>query len=259
MMSLSELNVDISSRMTLGGDVLKKSWEALTGSRSLWQWLGASSTVADRYFRNGQFLAEAFDLSVVRNEDVNLDSMKFMVSVLKDIAIDIPTVSRNMKQYMSYFLTQNPQFIKDGKYLFDLETMNNRTAFMAIAGFQPQEISEIYEIDKEINDGRAAFALFGDADSDIIRRVLSTHVLAEGLSVEHQALGAQMVNSILKKYGPMESAEIMNAVWEKANSRRFDQNELIIKFLMESEKRMQEGLDVFNTMVARKLKGLREQ
>jgi hypothetical protein len=247
-----DVNADFSSRMTLAGDVLDRMHEVVTGNRTIWQWLGPTANVADRYFRNSQFLGEAFDLSVVRNEDVTLDSMKFMVSVLKDIAIDIPTLSRNYKQYMSYFLTKNPQFIKDGKYLYDLETMNERTAFFAIAGFQPQEISELYQVDKQINEGKSAFSKFGDTDTNIIRRILSTHVLNSSLTVEHQKLGAQMVNSILKKYGQIEAMEIMKAVFDKSFNKRFDQNDLYMKHLMDTEKKMQDGMDYFNTIISRK-------
>ncbi len=246
-----DINVDISTRTTLAANIPQKVWESLTQQKATWQWLGATGSVTERYFRNAQFAAEAFDLSVIRNEEVDLDAMKFMASVLVDAASDIPTLSRNYKQYSSFFWTQNKQFIRNGQYQFDLETMNDRTALFAIAGIQPTEISEIYQIDKELNDGRAALNAFGDTDVSLITRILNLNVLNSSVSVREQQLGSLMVNSILQKYGIIEAQEILKGVWDKTYSKRFEQGNLLWKLLLDSESKIDGGQEFLSTIAAR--------
>ena len=251
MNQLLDINVDLSTRTTLAADIPQKLYESITEHRAVWEWLGASGSVAEKYYRNIQYASEAFDLSVLQSEKVDLNTFKFMASVLADAATDIPTLGRNLKQYTSYFFTQNPQFIRDGKYMFDFETMNNRTALFAILGIQPTEIGELYEIDKELNDGRAAMNVFGDTDVSLITRILNLHVLNGGASVKEQEYGSVMINSIMQKYGVMEAQEILNGVWEQTNTKRFDQGNLMWKLLIDSEKKMNEGQEFISTVVSR--------
>ena len=251
MNELLDINVDLSTRTTLAADIPQKVFESLTEHRATWEWLGATGSVSEKYFRNIQFVSEAFDLSVLQSDKIDTNTFKFMASVLADAVTDIPTLGRNMKQYTSYFFTQNPQFIKDGKYMFDFETMNDQTAFFGIMGIQPTEIGELYEIDKELNDGRSAMNIFGDTDVSLITRILNLHVLNGRATVLEQEYGSVMINSIMQKYGVMEAQEIMNGVWEQTNTKRFDQGNLMWKLLIDSEKKMNEGQDFISTVVSR--------
>lgn len=253
-----KVNVDFSSRMALAGDALERSWEGLTRGKAIWEWLGPTSNVADRYFRNGQFLSKAFDLGIVKNEEIDLNALKFFGNVLKDIAIDIPSLSRNFKQYNGYFLTQNKQFIRDGKYIFDFETMNNRTALFATFGFQPQETIEIYELDRKIKDSRTAASTFGDTDVDVVMRVLNDYVLNPSRSKEEQQLGSLLVNSVFQKYGQLEAFSIIDQIWDKTKKQK-DQSSLLFRYMEESVKRQQTGLDFLNTLISRQIQNRRDQ
>ena len=253
-----DVNVDFSNRMSLAGDALDRAWEGATRGKALWEWLGPSSNIADRYYRNGQYLAEAVDLSMVRTDEIDLNTMKFMANVIADIAVDIPTLSRNIKQYNKNFLTNNKQFIKDGVYKFDLESMNDRTALFAMFSFQPSEVIEIYEADKRISDERTSVKKFGETDVAIISRVIEDYVLNPSRSEQEQRYGSILVNSILQKYGSYGGRKIMDRVWEGAKKQK-DQGNLLIRQQMKAIELQQEGLDYLNVLQSRGYKAQRDQ
>jgi hypothetical protein len=246
------LNIDFSSRMSLSGDFMKNMWEGLTVNRSWWQLLGPGVTVADRYWRNLQLFGEALDLTTRRNEDFEFSDLQVMVSVIGEIATDIPTVTRNIKQYYSHLLTDNPQFIKDGKYMWDWETMDKVTALFGIAGFQPTEMNEMYELSADISDSATAFSTFGDADADIILRIMNLRML-DASKLEESQVYAKIINAMLKKYGPKEQRELVSQIFNKAMKRKYDQDNLVGKWFDEVETRTQDDLNLLNSIVARKL------
>ena len=247
-----DLNVNFSDRMTLGGDIIKKTFESITSGKATWQWLGASGSVIDRYMRNGQYLHEAFDLTVVKNENMTFDDVLAIPAIIFEAASDIPTVTRNLKMYSSHLFANNRQFIKDGKYMWDFETMNKQTAFFAAAGFQPTEQTEMYELSNELRDSSMSFSTFGDTDADVILRIINTKLLT-AKSVRESELYAKVINSMIYKYGPSEQMQLMEKIWDKTNNKQFDQNNLLYKFMTEYVGQQQEGLDGLSTLLSRKL------
>ena len=246
-----DINVDLSTRMSLSGDVAHQLWEGLTRQKAVWEWLGPSGTVTERYYKNGQFISEAFDLSINHAEEINYDTLKFMTSVLADAATDIPTLSRNFRQYYKTFLFDNPQFIRNGQYIADLDTLNKRTALFAIAGFQPTEMTELYDLKRELTDV-SSINTFGETDQALIRRILSTHILNDSMQVEYRKQGAIMINSILKKYGDREGYELLDKVWDMASKKRFDQDKLLWDWLTEVGDKVHGGVSTLSTLAARK-------
>lgn len=246
------LNIDFSTRMSLSGDFIKNMWEAFTVGKSWWQMAGPAATVADRYWRNMQLFGEALDLTTLKNEDFEWSDLEVIPAVIAEVASDIPTVTRNIKQYYSHLMTDNPQFIKDGKYLWDWETMTTATAFFGMMGFAPTEMTELYELDAEIRDSATSFSVWGDTDADVILRIMNMKMLNTG-KLEESRLYAKVVNSIFKKYGPAEQRKLMSQVFSKASSRKFDQGNLVWKALLEAEARGQHDLNQLNSIVSRHL------
>lgn len=251
MNEMHDMNINFSERMTLGGDVLEKSFDALLHAKATWQWLGPAANVADKYWRNGQFLAEAFDLMDPEGADITIEDVDAMLSIFKEIATDIPSVSKNFKKYSAHIMSDNPQFIVEGKYLWDWETMNTRTAIMASAGFQPTESTDLYQINKELQDSPVEFSVFGDTDADVILRIVNTRLLS-GKDVKDTALYSRIVSSMIRKYGPNEQLKLMRQIRDKTLKRKFDQDNLLYKWMLEDGTRMQEDLDILNTTLARK-------
>lgn len=246
------LNVNFSERMTLGGDVLKNMWESITTGKMTWQWFGATGNVADKYWRNGQYLSEAFDLLINENPDVTMNDLMAMPSIILEAASDIPSVTHNFKQYSAHIFSDNPSFIKDGQYMWDWETMNKRTAFFSALGFQPEESTDMYEINKKLKDSPVEFSVFGDTDADVILRIVNTRLL-NGKDIKDTALYARIINSMIKKYGPAEQLKLMDTLKNKTLTRKFDQNNLLYKFLVEESTRQQDDLNFLNSLIARKL------
>jgi len=249
--SMFDLNVNWSERMTLGGDIMKNTWESFGTSKMAWQWLGPASNIADRYWRNGQYLTEAFDLTSQTTEGITMDDVKAMPAILFEAASDIPSVTRNFKKYMGHIWTDNPSFIVEGKYMWDWETMNTKTALMASAGFQPSEATDIYEVNQEIMDSSVAFSVFGDTDADVILRIANTRLLT-GKTINDTGMYARIVNSMIKKYGPAEQLKLMTLMRDKTFKRKFDQSNLLYKFTLEDSQRKQDDLHVLNALLARK-------
>jgi len=248
---LLDINLNFSDRMTLGGNVVENVWDSLTHGKMTWQWLGASGNVADRYVRNMQYLSEAFDLTVAKNEDVTMQDIAAMPAILLEAATDIPSVTRNFKKYASHIFSDNPQFIVEGKYKWDFETMNSRTAFIASLGFQPSEATDMYEMNKELLDSPTEFSTWGDTDADVILRIVNTRLLNGG-SVRETALYSKMINSMIKKYGPNEQRKLLEQMWQKTTTKQFDQNNLLYKTLMKEVNDQQEGVYLINALYARK-------
>ncbi len=248
---MMDMNINFSERMTLGGDVLKKSFDSLSHAKASWQWFGPSANVADKYWRNGQYLAEAFDLIDPINTDISIQDIEAMGAVLLEAASDIPSVTKNFKKYSSHILSDNPSFIVDGKYKWDWETMNKKTAVMASFGFQPTEGTDIYEINQEIQDSAVEFSTFGDTDADVILRIVNTRMLT-AKNVQETSLYSRMINSMLKKYGPAEQLKLLNLIRDKTMKRQFDQNNLMYKWMIEDQNRLQDDMDIFNATLARK-------
>jgi hypothetical protein len=247
-----DANINLSDRMTLGADIIKKVFEGLVTAKPTWELLGASGTVLERYGRNFQYMTEAFSILPTEEEDT-MDDLMMYGSVIAEIASDIPTVSRNMKMYWAHLFGDNKRYVRDGKYMWEWETMNKQTAFMAIAGFQPTEMSEIYELAKEIRGDTGAQAVFGDTDAEVIVRVMNTKLL-NGSNLHTSKRYARLVNNILNKYGPVKQQKLMSQVFDKMFSQGMNQNNLMYKALMEEISRMDEGLNFLNTLYARKLR-----
>ncbi len=252
MTSGEHMNVNFSDRMSLSGDIVKNLWHGLSEQKATWQWLGASGTVADRYWRNMQYISEAVDLTVVRNEDFEFKDLEAMPAVIAEVITDIPSVTRNMKQYWKHLVTDNPQFIKDGKYMWDWETMDKATALLGVMGFQPTEMSEMYEASKEIQDSASSFGVWGETDADVILRLMNTKLLT-ATNIQESQLHSKIINSMFKKYGPMQQQQLLHLIWDKATKRKFDQNNLTYKTIIESVERQQTDLNLLNGIIAKKL------
>jgi len=252
MTSGDHININFASRMSLSGDIIKNLWQGLSEGKATWQWMGASGSVADRYWRNMQYLSEAVDLTTVRNEDLEFSDLEAMPAIILEAVTDIPTVTRNIKQYWTHLLTDNPQFIKDGKYMWDWETMDKSTAFFGMLGFQPNEMTEIYDLVQELKDSASSFSTWGDTDADVILRIMNTKLLS-AKNVQESELHAKIINSMFKKYGPMEQQKLLHTIWDKSMSRRYDQNNLVYKTIIESVERQQGDLNLLNSIVAKKL------
>lgn len=251
--SLLDMNVNFSDRMTLGGDVLKNMWESLTTGKATWQWLGASSTVADRYARNMQFLAESFDLMSPEDlGDTTVEDILAYGSIIKEVLSDIPTVTRNWKQYSTHLFADHPRYMKDGRYMWEWETMNTQTAVAAMMGFQPTEMTEMYEWSKELKGNQSSIAQFGDTDAQAITRLINLKLLGS-TKVHESKFYSRLINNMLHKYGPIEQRELLDKIWELMYSKQLDPNNLMWQTLLEEQKRMQTGLDIMNTQINRKI------
>jgi hypothetical protein len=252
MTSGEHVNINFASRMSLSGDILKNTFNAMTEGKAAWQWLGASSNVADRYWRNMQYLSEAVDMTTVSNEDFEWKDLEAMPAVVLEAVTDIPTVTRNMKQYWGHLMGGNPQFIKDGKYMWDWETMNKSTAFFGMMGFQPNEMTELYELVQSNKDSSAAFSTFGETDADVILRIMNTKLLTAP-NVESSKLYSKIINAMFKRYGPMEQQALLETIWEKSTKARYDQDNLVYQSIVESVSRQQTDLNLLNSIVAKKI------
>ncbi len=253
-----DLNVNFSDRMTLGGDVIRNIYESITTGKATWQWLGASGTVIDRYARNMQYLSESLSL-LPPGEDEEPDTIEDLMayaSILKEIALDIPTVSRNWKQYSVHMFGDNPRFEKDGKYMWEWETMNKQTALLGVLGFQPTEMTEMYELSKELKGNQSSISQFGDTDADVIIRLINTKLLS-GQDVKTTRLYSRLINNMLHKYGPINQRKLLDQIWERMNQKQMDQGNLMYKAFMEELARQQKGLDVLNTLYNRKIQETR--
>lgn len=217
-----------------------------------WQWLGPTGNVADKYYRNMQYMAEAFDMTINHNDNVTIEDIQAMPAIIFEAVSDIPTVSRNMKNYYAHVFVNNPAFMKDGKYMWDFETMNTQTAIFGAMGFQPNEVTDMYELNKHIMDSGVEFSTFGETDSDVIIRIINTRLLT-GKKIQDTAMYARIVRGMLSKYGPREQLKLMTLIRDKTLGRKFDQNNLMYKALIKSEEKQQEGLNILNSLFARKL------
>ena len=252
---LLDMNVNFSDRMTLGGDVIQAMYESLTTGKATWQWLGASGTVLDRYARNMQFMAESFDMLTPEDlGETTVEDVLAYATIIKEIASDIPTVSRNWKTYSRHLFLDNPRYIKDGRYMWEWETMNKQTAVGAVMGFQPTEMTEMYEWSKELKGNQSSIAQFGDTDAQIIVRLLNTRLLGKTEKVAETKLYQRLINNMLHKYGPIQQQELMKKVWDLTMKKQLDPDNMVYKTFLETQKRMQNSLDIMNTQINRKLK-----
>lgn len=251
-----DLNVNFSDRMTLGGDVLKRMFEGLTTGKATWEWLGASGTVLGRYGKQMQFLSKAFDIlppnSESEEEIDTIDEIITYASIIGEAVSDIPTVSKNMKQYYSHLFADNPRYIKDGRHMWDWETMNKQTALFGIFGFQPTEMTEIYEISKALKGNASSAKTFFEADAKVITRIINTKLLSGG-NIQSSKMYARLVNNMLHNYGMVDQLELLNQVWELTNAKQMDQGNLMYQALLEAVGHEQQGLDILNATFNRKL------
>lgn len=247
-----DLNINFSERMTLGGDVIMNIWDSLTHGKMTWQWFGPAGNVADKYYRNMQYMSEAFDLTVSKNEDVTMEDIEAIPAIIFEAVSDIPTIGRNIKNYYAHIMTDNPSFIKDGKYMWDWESMDRKTALFGIMGFQPTEATDMYELNKKLKSSPVEFSTFGDTDADVILRIMNTKLLPS-TSVHETAMYARIVNSMIKKYGPAEQWKLMNQIRDKTLKRKLDQDNLVYQMLLKTQNEEQEGLHILNTLVSRKI------
>jgi hypothetical protein len=251
--SLLDMNVNFSDRMTLGGDVIHAMWESLTTGKATWQWLGASGTVADRYARNMQYMAEALDLMSPEDlGDTTVEDLLAYGSIIKEVISDIPTVTRNWKQYSTHLFADHDRYMKDGRYMWEWETMNKQTAVAAMMGFQPTEMTEMYEWSKELKGNQSSISQFGDTDAQVIVRLINMKLLGSD-KVHETKFYSRLINNMLHKYGPIHQRELLDKVWELMNSKQLDPDNLMYQTLFETEKRMQDNLGIMNTQINRKI------
>ena len=249
-----DLNVNFSDRMTLGGDVVRNIYEGLTTGKATWEWLGASGTVLGRYGKQMQYLAEAFSI-LPGDEEGEGDTYEDLVayaSIIGEAITDIPTVSRNVKQYYAHLFGDNPRYVKDGRLMWEWETMNKQTALLGMFGFQPTEMTEMYELSKEIKGEHTTAQPFFETDAKVILRIINTKLLSGG-NVRSSKMYARLINNMIHNYGIVDQRKLMTQIWNLSMKKQMDQGNLMHQALMEALSHQQQGLDIINTLYARKL------
>lgn len=251
------VNIDFSTRMSLGSDFTKQMFEGLTYGKEFYMGLlGPSGNIGDRYITNLSYVTEAFDLYSRTPGPVTADEAIGMAGILADAGLGIFSSTNNAKTYISYMLNNSPAFKKDGVYIMDAETINTQTAFFGIVGFQAQEIADAYELGKTIKDSAGAFNKFGTTDAKLIARILDNSIFSTE-SLEQKELGQKLISAMIDKYGPHEQTKLMKQVWKHLHTPSIRQDSLFLKFLYELNTRVEEDLNFTNGIIARKQEAYR--
>jgi len=249
-----DVNVDMTTRMSLGTDVFKDTIEIFTQGQSVWKALGGpSANVAKRYANNFQYTFKAFDLYADIDEDTTfLQDVEVGARILADALADIPTLSRNIKDYYAFMMIDNPAFMKNGQYLIDFQTMNGQTAFFAIAGFQPTELTEAYEASAKLRDmqgGTKGASPFFNSEAQLVARLVQNMYGAtnDGERRAH----ALIIRAITRNRPASQWGKLNKKVNDIMDDPKLDQYKTYRDIKMELISNMEEGFGFINSTMSR--------
>ena len=256
MLDLGNINIDLSTRMSLGIDAWKMVAENIREGHDLFEFVGGPTHgVTKRAIKQTQFLKKAFDTYTdIEEETTATEDLLVGFSMVAEAASDFITVGRNLKSYSAYLLGDNPAFYRDGQYLLDFETMNQRTAAFAIFGFQPREMTELYEASNTIKREQGSGAgkrPFFEQEAKIMLRLINTNIMGARTDREAQ-IASMMVSSMFRNRPTKEGMELFDKMNELAEKKKLDQDNLYYKYLLEIADGIDYGYGVINSEMSRR-------
>jgi len=248
------VNVDMTSRMSLGTDVFKDTIEVFTQGQSVWKALGGpAANVAKRYASNLEYTFKAFDLYTDIDEETTFkQDLAVGTRILVDALADIPTLSRNIKDYYAFMMINNPAFMKNGQYLIDFETMNGQTAFFAIAGFQPTELTEAYEASsrlREMQGGMKGATPFFDSEAKLIARLIQNMYGAQ--NDQERRAHALIIRGITRNRPASQWGKLNKQVSDIMSDPKLDQYQTYKDLVLHMIAKQEEGFGFINTTMSR--------
>jgi len=248
------VNVDMTTRMSLGTDVFKDTYEVFTQGQSVWKALGGpSANVAKRYSNNIEYTFKAFDLYTDIDDDATFaQDLVVGARILVDAIADVPTLSRNIKDYYAFMMINNPAFKKNGEYLVNFETMNGQTAFMNIAGFQSTELSEAYEASgrlREMQGGTKGATPFFMSEAKLVARLMQNMYGATDDGTRRAS--ALIVKAIIRNRPSSQWMKLLDRVNDIMDDPKLDQFKTYRDLKLEMIAQEEKGFEFINTTMSR--------
>lgn len=250
-----DMNIDFSTRMSLGDDFIKKAYDLVVNSGDLSSLFGPSGTTIDKVVENSQYVWKALSLyGAAEDYEMSADDAVAAMQILLDATADLATGPRNIKNYAKYVMQENPAFKRNGIYVYTPETWNKQTALMVAFGFQHDELVDLYTLKGELQDSASSYQKFGTTTEKTIARILENNILGTDVMYEKQ-VAAKMINGLIHSYAPTEQAKIMDNVFNLINDPQIDQYQLVGDYFLKMSEQMEEGLQFINPTLSRKLEG----
>lgn len=253
-----DINVDFSSRMSLGTDIFKNMYDYATGGGSslVASVLGPAGSVGTRWTNASQYFWRALDV-VREDDDISSDDMIIMGKVLADALASIPSSTRNLKDYFPHIVGGNEKFTRDGRFKWEWDDMNKQTALFAAFGFQPTEQVDLYDLVARTRQGdskRADTLKWMKTDAEVLTRLFATGMLGTD-NVKQMDITNMLIHNIVMGYtDPLNQSKLISDVFDMMNAPQYDFYQLFQEYKLANITRMDDGLQFINERVARMYK-----